>query len=57
MFEIIYLVLALLVGCLAINMRGGFLLHFFMALVLTPPGALLVMILITGRRRRKGAPT
>ncbi|MDO9712718.1 hypothetical protein [Paracraurococcus lichenis] len=52
MFELVYLTMALLVGTLAINMRGGFLLYFVMALVLTPPGALLVMILMTGRRRR-----
>ncbi|WP_431854967.1 hypothetical protein [Azospirillum sp.] len=52
MFELIYIGLCLLVGFLATGRRGGFLLYAFLAVVLTPPGALLVLILVTGRRKK-----
>ena len=53
MFSIIYFALCLIVGVLGISRWGGFLLHFFLAVFITPPGALLLMILLM---RRKKAP-
>ncbi|CAO3449579.1 MULTISPECIES: hypothetical protein [Azospirillum] len=53
MFELIYIGLCLLVGFLGIGRRGGFLLYAFLAVVLTPPGALLVMILLTTRAKKR----
>lgn len=53
MYELIYIGLCLLVGFLGIGHRGGFLLYAFLAVVLTPPGALLTLILLTGRRKKK----
>lgn len=52
MFELIYVALCLLVGLLAIGRRGGFLFYAFLAVVLTPPGSLLVLILLTAPRKK-----
>lgn len=52
MFELIYIGLCLLVGILAIGRRGGFLLYAFLAVVLTPPGGLLALILLTAPRKK-----
>lgn len=41
----LYIVLSLLVALLGIGKRGGFLLHFVLALILTPVGGVIVVLL------------
>lgn len=49
---LVYVAVCLLIGVIGESRRGGFVLYFLLAVVTTPPVALLAMILTTPRPKK-----
>jgi hypothetical protein len=54
-FYVFYFAFALLVGLLGIGRFGGFLLYFFLSLIITPLLTLLILAIITPKPKSRRA--
>lgn len=52
---LVYVGICLLIGLIGESRRGGFVLYFLLAFAITPPVALLVMIVMSPRPKKPAA--